>query len=63
VSSTQAEVGSKLKRRHGRSRVLMAGESADADEKAEDFIVNVLPGLIEGYVAANQISKSKYCTI
>jgi hypothetical protein len=29
----------------------MAGESADADEKAEDFIVNVLPGLIEGYAA------------
>jgi hypothetical protein len=28
----------------------MAGESADADiEKAEDFINNVLPGLIEGY--------------
>jgi hypothetical protein len=27
----------------------MAGESADADEKAEDFIV--LPGLIEGYAA------------
>jgi hypothetical protein len=29
----------------------MAGESADADEKAEDFIVNVLPGLIEEYAA------------
>jgi hypothetical protein len=29
----------------------MAGESADADEKAEDFIVNVLIGLIEGYAA------------
>jgi hypothetical protein len=30
----------------------MAGESADADiEKAEDFIVNVLPGIIEGYTA------------
>jgi hypothetical protein len=30
----------------------MAGENADADiEKAEDFIVNVLPGLIEGYAA------------
>jgi hypothetical protein len=28
------------------------GESADADiEKAEDFIANVLPGLIEGYAA------------
>jgi hypothetical protein len=51
VSSTQAEGGSKLKQRHGLSRVLMAGESADADEKAEDSIVNVLPGLIEGYAA------------
>jgi hypothetical protein len=29
----------------------MAGESADADEKAEDFIVNVLPRLLEGYAA------------
>jgi hypothetical protein len=29
----------------------MADVSADADEKAEDFIVNVLPGLIEGYAA------------
>jgi hypothetical protein len=29
----------------------MAGESTDADEKAEDFIVNVLPKLIEGYAA------------
>jgi hypothetical protein len=30
----------------------MAGENADANiEKAEDFIVNVLPGLIEGYAA------------
>jgi hypothetical protein len=29
----------------------MAGESADADEKAEDFTVNVLPGLKEGYAA------------
>jgi hypothetical protein len=28
----------------------MAGESS-ADKKAEDFIVNVLPGLIEGYAA------------
>jgi hypothetical protein len=33
------------------TRVLMADESADVDEKAEDFIVNVLPGLIEGYAA------------
>jgi hypothetical protein len=47
VSSTQTEGGSKLKPRHGLSRVLMAGESADADEKAKDFIVNALPGLIE----------------
>jgi hypothetical protein len=32
--------------------LLMAGESADADiENAGDFIVNVLPGLIEGYAA------------
>jgi hypothetical protein len=29
----------------------MAGESADVDEKAEDFTVNVLPGPIEGYAA------------
>jgi hypothetical protein len=29
----------------------MAGESADADEKAKDFTVNVLPGLTEGYAA------------
>jgi hypothetical protein len=29
----------------------MAGESADVDEKADYFIVNVLPGLIEGYAA------------
>jgi hypothetical protein len=30
----------------------MAGESADAViEKAEDFTVNVLPGLIRGYAA------------
>jgi hypothetical protein len=30
----------------------MAGESADAGiDKAEDFIFNVLPRLIEGYVA------------
>jgi hypothetical protein len=47
VSSTQVEGGSKLKQRHGLSRVQMAGESADADEKAEDFIFNVLPGLME----------------
>jgi hypothetical protein len=26
-------------------------EIADADEKDEDFTVNVLPGLIEGYTA------------
>jgi hypothetical protein len=39
----------KLRRRHGLSRVVMAGESADADEKAEDFIFIILPGLIEGY--------------
>jgi hypothetical protein len=51
VSSTQAEGSSKLKRRHGLSRVLMTGETADADEKDEDFIVNVMPGLIEGYAA------------
>jgi hypothetical protein len=29
----------------------MAGESANAAEKAEDFTVNVLPGLKEGYAA------------
>jgi hypothetical protein len=29
----------------------MAGETADADENAEDFIVNVMPGLIEEYAA------------
>jgi hypothetical protein len=29
----------------------MAGESADADEKAKDFTVNVLPGVIERYAA------------
>jgi hypothetical protein len=30
----------------------MVGESADVDiEKAEEFIVNVLPGLMEGYDA------------
>jgi hypothetical protein len=29
----------------------MAGESANADEKTEDFTVNVLRGLIEGYAA------------
>jgi hypothetical protein len=29
----------------------MVGESADADEKAEDFTVKVLPGLIERYAA------------
>jgi hypothetical protein len=32
--------------------LLMAGEIADADiEKAGDFIVSDLPGLIEGYAA------------
>jgi hypothetical protein len=37
-------------RRHGLFSLLMAGESADVDtEKTEDFIVNFLPGLIEGY--------------
>jgi hypothetical protein len=40
----------KFKRRHG--RLLIADESADANiEKAEDFIVNGLPRLIEGYAA------------
>jgi hypothetical protein len=38
----------------------MAGESADADiEKAEDFIVNVLPGLIEGYAAKDIYNADK----
>jgi hypothetical protein len=59
VSSTQVEGGSKLKRRHGLSRVLIAGESADADEKAEDFIVNVLPGLIKGYAAEDIYNADK----
>jgi hypothetical protein len=39
----------------------MAGESADADEKAEDFIVNVLPGLIEGYVAETYGFSNEKC--
>jgi hypothetical protein len=41
----------------------MAGESADADEKAEEFIVNVLPELIEGYAAEdiyNMLTKQDF---
>jgi hypothetical protein len=38
----------KFRRRHGLSRFVMAGESANADiDKAEDFIVNFLSRLIE----------------
>jgi hypothetical protein len=47
-SSTQAEGDSRnLSDAMVFHEYLMAGESADA----EDFIVNVLPGLIEGYAA------------
>jgi DDE superfamily endonuclease/Tc5 transposase DNA-binding domain len=39
-----------FKKRHGISRLSMSGESADADmERADDFLKNTLPGLLENY--------------
>jgi hypothetical protein len=39
-----------FRKRHGISRLSMSGESADAVmERADDFLKNTLPGLLENY--------------